>query len=75
MWNGKNIEVERRERSEWERVRWLGYIQAAPYAKKGTMNRPTDLIRFPWEKIETRDEWLKRHEHLKPIWDKLEKLK
>ena len=39
-------ELSRRER--WERTRFLAHCILAPFAKKRM--RPTDIIRFDWEK-------------------------
>ena len=34
----------------WEQMRWQTYILALPNAKKGALNSPEDLVRFPWDK-------------------------
>jgi hypothetical protein len=39
-------------RNEWERTRWLATIILSPHAKKGKGIKPTDLIKFEWEKPE-----------------------
>lgn len=44
-------EVEqRRARDNWERTRWLACALLQPHMRKGKKLRPTDLLRFPWEK-------------------------
>ena len=35
---------------EWEQVRWQSWITIQPHVKKGKVNKPTDLVRFNWEK-------------------------
>ena len=44
-----NLE-ERRQQSEWERMRWLGALLLSPHAKKGQSIKPQDIATFPWEK-------------------------
>ena len=39
-----------KERFEWERTRWLCAVLLQPHRKKGTSIKPTDLIKFEWEK-------------------------
>lgn len=39
-------------RNEWERTRWLATIILSPHTKKGKGIKPTDLIKFEWEKPE-----------------------
>lgn len=39
-------------RREWEIARWQSYLMLTPYAKKGSMQSPKSLIRFPWEEEE-----------------------
>lgn len=39
----------RRERSEWERVRWQSTLILSMFAKKGKSIKPKDLVVFPWE--------------------------
>ena len=43
---------ESRQRSEWERTRWLGFTVAvfSGNVKKGTLKTEQDLLKFPWEK-------------------------
>ena len=43
-------EIEARERSEWERTRWLASITINPHVKKRIT--PKDLATFPWEEKE-----------------------
>ena len=38
------------ERNEWERTRFLSYITAQCQSTKRM--KPTDIIKFPWEKSE-----------------------
>lgn len=37
-------------RNDWERTRWLATIVLSPHTKKGKSVKPTDLIKFEWEK-------------------------
>lgn len=41
--------VEQDYKTRWELVRWQTYILAIPNAKKGFLNKPEDLVRFPWD--------------------------
>ena len=44
-------EVEqRRTREAWEMTRWQACALLQPHMSKGKKLRPSDLIRFPWEK-------------------------
>lgn len=43
--------IEEREKSEWERTRWLATIVVNPHVKKRLT--PKDLATFPWEKQES----------------------
>jgi hypothetical protein len=45
---GRHHEIEMRERSEWERTRWLACLLLNPHTKKRL--KPTDLATFEWEK-------------------------
>lgn len=42
--------LEIRERTEWERVRWLACVMMQPHKKQGAKLTPTDLVKFEWEK-------------------------
>lgn len=73
-WKGRNDEKNRS--GDWERLRILGTWILTPHTKKGHSIAPEKLLSLPWDdKPQTRDEWLKKNEHLKPIWDKLESIK
>ena len=37
-------------RDRWERTRFLAHCTLSPYRKKGRQLRPTDIVRFPWDK-------------------------
>jgi hypothetical protein len=39
-----------RDRSAWERTRWAAAVSMQPHAKKGQRIAPKDLMIFPWEK-------------------------
>jgi len=41
--------MEQEYKMNWEQTRWQTYILALPNARKGTLNRPEDLIRFTWD--------------------------
>ena len=45
-----------KERFEWERTRWLCAVLLQPHRKKGTSIKPTDLIKFEWEKKDKKTE-------------------
>ena len=60
-----------RDKVEWERTRMLGYWIVSPHTKKGTNLTPQRLLPLPWDKVETRDEWLKRNERFKQAWDNM----
>lgn len=47
---GRNEIFQMKERFEWERTRWLCAVLLQPHRKKGTSIKPTDLIKFEWEK-------------------------
>jgi len=51
---------EQREKAEWERTRWLGYLLLQPYDSKRKLKQPSDIVKFGWEveerKPETDDE-------------------
>ena len=42
---------EQKQRAEWERIRWQTWVLALPNYKKGTINRPHDLLPFPWDEV------------------------
>ena len=73
---------ELKERLEWERTRWLGTIILQPHMKRGRTLNPTDLVKFDWEKGESKkmskDELDKRRKHaefLKKKYSKVSKNK
>ncbi len=37
-------------REDWERTRWAAMVSMQPHLKKGTTLKPTDLIKFEWDK-------------------------
>lgn len=37
------------DRNSWEQTRWLMYTMLAPYQKKGSKIKATDIISFPWD--------------------------
>lgn len=41
---------ESRQQIEWERIRWQTFQLAVFHAKKNSLKKPQDLIKFPWEK-------------------------
>ena len=47
---GYTAEATDRERSEWERTRWLATVGLQPHTAKGKSIKPADLCTFPWEK-------------------------
>lgn len=46
---GMRAQQTQQYRNEWERTRWLALFMVMPHSKRKL--KPTDLIRFPWEKI------------------------
>jgi len=38
-----------REKSEWERARWMSAILLQPHTEKGKGVKPSDICIFPWE--------------------------
>lgn len=40
--------VEREYRADWEQARYISYCAVLPHSKR--INKPTDLLRFNWEK-------------------------
>ena len=43
------------QRTEWERIRWQTFVMLQPHVKPNSLKRPTDLIKFSWEKSQTPD--------------------
>lgn len=69
-WLGKELEYEKKQRAEWERLRMLGMWVLSPYSKNLTPNK---LIQFPWDKPKGKQAFLEENKHLIPLWDKLSK--
>jgi hypothetical protein len=42
------------ERMQWERIRWQTAALLSPHAKGGRGMKPTDLIRFPWDNLQSK---------------------
>lgn len=63
------LEMER-EKSEWERSRWMCAVLLAPYSGKGKTIKPKDLTVFPWEKGEDTKADPEREKRLKEIGDR-----
>lgn len=38
-----------RQKAEWERARWMAYINIQPHVKKGAVSTVQSLAVFPWE--------------------------
>ena len=53
MVNGWNENQNRKDQSEWERVRWQTTILLNPHTKKRI--KAKDLIVFPWESQEKKE--------------------
>jgi hypothetical protein len=66
------------QKLEWERVRWLGTIILQPHMKKGRTLKPTDLIKFEWEKGQSKkmskDDIDKRRKHAEFVKKKYSKI-
>lgn len=43
---------EQRERTEWERTRFIAYVVAKTHDSKRRIKKPSDILPFPWEKLE-----------------------
>lgn len=41
--------IEQDYRLSWEQIRWQAYISVLPHVKKGSLNKPEDLIKFTWD--------------------------
>tara|TARA_R100001163_G_scaffold8617_4_gene8476 strand:+ start:873 stop:1154 length:282 start_codon:yes stop_codon:yes gene_type:complete len=48
-----------RERSKWERTRWQTTLLLNIQIAKGKKLKPTDLIKFEWDKKETKIDYKK----------------
>ena len=57
---GRNEQLETLEKLEWERTRWLACVILQPHRKKGSSLKPTDLVKFEWEKKDTENSYEKR---------------
>jgi hypothetical protein len=62
-----------RDKKEWERLRILGTWVLNPHMKKGSTLSPNKLLPLPWDRVQTKTEWLEKNKDLIPIWDKLDK--
>ncbi len=49
---GSNERELRAHQRTWETARFVAFNSLMPHAKKGKLNKPTDLIRFAWEQAE-----------------------
>lgn len=47
--HGFNAMMDRKDRNDWEMVRWQTAFLLQPHMKKGKQLKPTSLIKFPWE--------------------------
>ena len=52
--------MEMQAKTEWERTRWLACLLLQPHKKKNSSLKPTDLVRFDWEKKEEKIDIEKR---------------
>tara|TARA_Y100000114_G_scaffold139425_1_gene143394 strand:+ start:426 stop:650 length:225 start_codon:yes stop_codon:yes gene_type:complete len=52
--------MEMQAKIEWERTRWLACLLLQPHKKKNSSLKPTDLVRFDWEKKEEKIDIEKR---------------
>jgi hypothetical protein len=64
---GFNDLEEARAKREFEVGRYIAQKSLAPYMK----NMPKNFWKLPWDKAETRNEFLKRHESFNEVWDRL----
>ena len=71
VWKGKRDEADRFERQNWERLRVLGAWVYASQGSKGITAKK--LLPLPWDKVMTKEQFLKDNKNLIPIWDKLSK--
>ena len=76
MQRGRNESLEMKERFEWERVRWLACINMQPHKKKNTKLNPQDLVKFEWEKKDSKidpEKRKKRAEYARKKYELLNK--
>lgn len=71
-WIGKRANEDKQNRVEWERLRILGVWYLSPYSKKQIT--PKDILPLPWDKTQTKEEWIEKNKHLAEAWDKLSEL-
>lgn len=67
-------ELQQKNRGEWERVRWLGFVFSNRLT--GEPKKPTGLVTFDWEnketpKIDTQELMTNSLAHFEKIKDKL----
>lgn len=43
-----------KEQHQWERTRWQTAALLGPHMKKGKALKPTDLVTFPWERVDNK---------------------
>jgi hypothetical protein len=70
---GFNERENRKEQSEWERIRWQTTILLNPHTKKRI--KAKDLIVFPWEQKEKKRQIWTRGEILQVINERKERAK
>jgi len=70
---GFNERENRKEQSEWERIRWQTTILLNPHTKKRI--KAKDLIVFPWEQKEKKRQIWTRGEILQAINERKERAK
>lgn len=46
---------QKRYQTEWEQTRFLAFYGLQPYAKKGRLRTPKDLVEFEWEKTKAKE--------------------
>ena len=40
---------EQKEQQDWERIRFLAYVNMKPHDTKKRIKKPADILPFPWE--------------------------
>jgi hypothetical protein len=50
--------------SQWEQTRFIAFYGLQPYAKKGRLRTPKDLVEFEWEKIKAKEVELPTREEM-----------
>lgn len=58
--HGAAKKEERGYQQQWAQMRWLASVLLQPHSKKSI--KPTDLLKFPWEQPQTKEQQQKANE-------------